>query len=209
MVANTTLLSFLLAGSLLVTHCTPWAEIHQPKNHSVVRRQSVEMDIESNIEEFSHDVDGVLAISVDGKIITQIRQNRISVILADEAAIQEGVHEVRAVFRYRSGHDVVCECAQCRVLYVHHYVGFVCSRTLKYRPTLLTHIPGIHSYIVDTYLRTCIHKFCYPHETSLHIHHRYWTLLSFNLPEISSPRHSITQVSACIVHVYVCACRFV
>jgi hypothetical protein len=100
----------ILSGILLSTPPTtrafePWARIHQPQHLSVVRRQSVELDVESNFLDAAEH--GSLWIYVDGRIVSQVRQSRISIILADEDTIQEGVHEVRAVFKEASGHDLV------------------------------------------------------------------------------------------------------
>lgn len=100
------LLTFVTA--LLLYSCPSCSaqgvRIIKPAHYSVVRTQSVEIDIESDF----CSIGGLVVITLDGTSVGQIAQSgRVSLILADEAVVGEGVHEVNAAVLNAEGKVVV------------------------------------------------------------------------------------------------------
>jgi hypothetical protein len=62
--------------------------IQRPRHHSVVRTQSVQIELDSNehVEKST--------IELDGKLVFETEEERISLILADEQGMTEGVHNI-------------------------------------------------------------------------------------------------------------------
>eukprot|EP00961_Rhodomonas_salina_P066459 892690-Rhodomonas_salina.1 len=90
--------SMVMAGQLSV-------EILKPSHESVVRRQSVEIEVA--ILSMAVPAEGFGRLIIDGFHFSDVRQPHVSFIVADERVMGEGVHTLQVSLFHADGQPLV------------------------------------------------------------------------------------------------------